>query len=144
MEAKAQIPSTQEVINGFFQSAAQLDAEAAASFFDEEPDYYIAKSPFMPWTGKRNKRPEVAVALKQLFDAHVPGEESFTIDHLFFDGQEAALFAVASRVVKDTRKKYSAKICMRFTVVDGLITRFLILEDSREIEKAFNKDTGYC
>ena len=144
MEATAPVPSTQDVINGFFQSAGRLDAAAAASFFAEAPDYYIAESPHMPWTGKRNKRAEVAVALKQLFDAHVPGDENFDIDHIFFDGQEAALFAVASRVVKDTKTRYSAKICMRFTVVDGMITRFLILEDSREIEKAFNKDTGGC
>jgi len=29
---------------------------------------------------------------------------------------------------------------MRFTIENGLITKFLMLEDSRQIEKAFTKE----
>jgi ketosteroid isomerase-like protein len=140
MDNTTQVSSTQEVINGFFESAGQLNERSTASFFSETPDFYIAESPFMPWTGKRSKREEVEKALKLLFEAHVPGQESFDIDHVFIDGEQAAIFAVANRLVQETGKKYAANIAMRFTIVAGKITRLLILEDTRKIEKAFSSE----
>ncbi|MCQ6957008.1 hypothetical protein NPE20_03530 [Mucilaginibacter sp. JC4] len=71
-----------------------------------------------------------------LFEAYLPGQESIDTDHLFIAGQQAALFTVVNRLAKETRKKYNFDICMRFSIYDCLITRFLIIEDTREIVKA--------
>jgi ketosteroid isomerase-like protein len=137
MELSQQGQETQNILNGFFQSVGQKDPEAVALFFAEDVNFYIAESRYMPWTGKRSKRSEVAEALHLLFDAHEDGEDQFDIDHLFIDGQEAAVFGHAGRKVKATGKKFFAPVCQRFTIKNGLITRFLMLEDAHAIEEAF-------
>jgi ketosteroid isomerase-like protein len=62
------------------------------------------------------------------------------MDHTFIDGKEAAVFGKAGRTVTKTGKKFKEPFCMRFTIENGLITKFLMLEDSHQIEKAFTKD----
>ena len=137
MEKLSQQQETQQVLDGYFRNVNEKDAEGVASYFAEEIDWYIFESQLMPWTGRRTKKTEVAPLLRQLFDAHAAGEDQFEIDHLFIDGNEAAVFGMAGRRVKATGKKFSAHFCMRFTIQNGLIIRFLMLEDSHEIEKAF-------
>lgn len=137
METSFQGTSTQDTINKFFQAVGSLDPDLASFVFAEHVDFYIAESKLMPWTGKRTTRFEVSQALKLLFAAHVDGEERFDLDHIFIDGSQAAVFGLAGRLVKSTGKRFTARFCMRFTVENELITRFLMLEDSREIEKAF-------
>jgi hypothetical protein len=53
MSNTASVPTTQDVVNGFFQSAGKLDETATASYFSEKPDFYITSSPLMPWKGRR-------------------------------------------------------------------------------------------
>ena len=67
-------------------------------------------------------------------------EDDFEMDHTFIDGKEAAVFGKAGRTVTETGKKFKEPFCMRFTIENGLITKFLMLEDSHQIEKAFTKD----
>ncbi len=62
------------------------------------------------------------------------------MDHTFIDGTEAAVFGKAGRTVKATGKKFKEPFCMRFTVENGLITRFMMLEDSHRIENAFKEE----
>ena len=94
----------------------------------------------MPWTGKKNGRKEVIWALQQLISAHNIAEDDFEMDHTFIDGKEAAVFGKAGRTAKETGKKFKEPFCMRFTIENGLITKFLMLEDSHQIEKVFTKE----
>jgi len=132
--------ATQEVLDGFFQGTSQNAPEVIARYLAEDVDFYIAESPYMPWTGKKNSRNEVIVALRQLTSAHNTAEDDFEMDHIFIDGKEAAVFGKAGRTVIETGKKFKEPFCMRFTIENGLITKFLMLEDSRQIEKAFTKE----
>jgi len=132
--------ATQEVLDGFFQGTSQNAPEVIARYLAEDVDFYIAASPYMPWTGKKNSRNEVIVALRQLTSAHNTAEDDFEMDHIFIDGKEAAVFGKAGRTVIETGKKFKEPFCMRFTIENGLITKFLMLEDSRQIEKAFTKE----
>ncbi|MDB5022656.1 MAG: nuclear transport factor 2 family protein [Mucilaginibacter sp.] len=140
MEQSKESQETQQVLSGFFQSTAQNDPEAIAQYLAEDVAFYIAESPFMPWTGKKAGKQEVITALRQLTDAHNTAEDDFEMEHTFIDGTEAAVFGKAGRTVKATGKKFKEFFVMRFTISDGLITRFLMLEDSHEIEKAFKAD----
>jgi ketosteroid isomerase-like protein len=137
METITQSQQTQNILNAYFQSVGQKDAEGIASFFSEKIDWYIAESDLMPWTGRRSNRSEVVNGLRLLFDAHVDGEEQFELDHIFIDNNQAAVFGIAGRQVKATGKSFSTNFCMRFTIENGLISKFLMLEDTRKIEKAF-------
>jgi ketosteroid isomerase-like protein len=140
MKDSKQSQETQQVLNGFFQGTAQNDPEIIAQYIAENVDFYIAESPYMPWTGKKASKQEVVNALKQLTAAHNTAEDDFEMDHTFIDGKEAAVFGKAGRTVKATGKKFKEPFCMRFTVENGLIKRFLMLEDSHQIEKAFKED----
>jgi ketosteroid isomerase-like protein len=139
MELSTQSQKTQQVLNGFFQGTASNDTEAIAVFLAEDIDFYIAESPYMPWTGKKNGKQQVITALQQLISAHHTAEDDFEMDHIFIDDTEAAVFGKAGRTVKATGKKFKEPFVMRFTVKDGLITKLLMLEDSHQIEKAFIK-----
>jgi ketosteroid isomerase-like protein len=138
MELSKEGQETEGVIHSFFQRSAQADAEAVAELYAEEVDFYIAESEYMPWTGRRINRKEVLEALHLLFDTFVTGEEDSEIDHIFIDEKEAAIFGLSGRTVKATGKKFKEPFCMRFTIENGFITKFLMLEDSRQIEKAFD------
>lgn len=140
MEQSKETQETQQTINGFFQGTAQNDPEATARYMAEDITFYIAESPYMPWTGKKNGKQEVITALKQLIAAHNVAEDDFEMDHTFIDGKEAAVFGKAGRTVKATGKKFKQPFCMRFTIKNGLITNLLMLEDSHQIEKAFMQD----
>jgi ketosteroid isomerase-like protein len=140
MQQSKEGQETEQVLNGFFQGTAQNDPESIAQYIAGDVDFYIAESPYMPWTGKKAGKQEVLNALKQLTAAHNTAEDDFETDHIFIDGKEAAVFGKAGRTVKATGKKFKEPFCMRFTVENGLITRFLMLEDSHQIEKAFKED----
>lgn len=137
MELSNEGLETQRVLNGFFEGSAKNDPEAIARYFADDAAFYIAESPYMPWTGKKNGRREVINALRQLIEAHHIAEDDFEMDHVFIDGTEAAVFGKAGRRVKATGKKFKEPFVMRFSVTNGLITKFLMLEDSHQIEKAF-------
>ena len=92
MQLSKESQETQEVLNGFFQGSSQNDPEAIAGYLAEDVDFYIAESPYMPWTGKKNGRNEVIVALRQLISAHNTAEDDFEMDHIFIDGKEAAVW----------------------------------------------------
>jgi ketosteroid isomerase-like protein len=140
MQLSKESQETQEVLSGFFQGTSQNDPEVIARYLAEDVDFYIAESPYMPWTGKKKSRKEVILALHQLTSAHNTVEDDFEMDHTFIDGKEAAVFGKAGRTVNETGKKFKEPFCMRFTIENGLITKFLMLEDSHQIEKAFTKD----
>ena len=140
MQLSKESQETQAVLDGFFQGTSQNAPEVIARYLAEDVDFYIAPSPYMPWTGKKNSRNEVIVALRQLINAHNTAEDDFEMDHIFIDGKEAAVFGKAGRTVIETGKKFKEPFCMRFMIENGLITKFLMLENSRQMEKAFTKE----
>jgi hypothetical protein len=63
----------------------------------------------------------------------------FLLDILHLYSTIVSVFGTASRVVKKTGKRFTAPFCQRFTVENSLITKFMMYEDTRLIEKAFVK-----
>jgi len=139
MEQSTPSQETQQVLGGFFQGTGNNDPDAIAKYLADDIDFYIAESPYMPWTGHKKGKQEVITALKQLIAAHHTAEDDFEMDRTFIDGTEAAVFGKAGRTVKATGKKFKEPFVMRFTIINGLITKLLMLEDSHQIEKAFIK-----
>jgi ketosteroid isomerase-like protein len=125
------------ILNDFFQHVSDKNVEAVLSFFTDNVEWYIPKSDLLPWTGRLTTKVEIAKTFQLLFDAHVDGEDQLEIDKIFIDGNEAAVFGKASRVAKKTGKRFTTLFSQKFTIVDGKITNFLMLEDTPEIEKAF-------
>ncbi|WBV57828.1 hypothetical protein PFY10_05130 [Chryseobacterium daecheongense] len=137
MELYRENKETQQVLDGFFGATAKNSPLEVIQYMDENVDFYIAESPHMPWTGMKKGKKAVLKALEQLIDAHDTTKDNFEMNHIFIDGSEAAVFGKAGRTVKGTGKAFKENFCMKFTIHDGLITKFLMLEDSHLIEKAF-------
>lgn len=127
----------QDILAAYYQSVGEKNPKAIASFFADDIDWYIPKSTLLPWTGRRSSKSEIIETLQILFDAFIDGEDQFEAGHMFIDGDHAAVFGTASRVAKITGKRFTTAFCQRFTFSDGKITHFLMLEDTPEIEKAF-------
>lgn len=128
---------TQDVLNLFYKNIDQKDGEAIVSMLTDDIDWYIVRSEKLPWTGRWDKKAEIAKILELLFNAHVDGKDQLEMDHNFIDGNEAAVFGKISRQVSATGKIFMATFCQRFTIKEGKIARFLMLEDTPEILKAF-------
>jgi ketosteroid isomerase-like protein len=128
---------TQEILNSFFQYVSEKNIDGITSMLADNIDWYIVKSEQLPWTGRLTDKSQVGKAMELLFDAHVDETGQLEMDHVFIDGTEAAVFGQISRKVKITGKTFTANFCQRFTVKEGRITRFLMLEDAQEILKAF-------
>jgi ketosteroid isomerase-like protein len=137
MEKGLENQAVKLTLNDFYQNVGAKNATIIAAFFADDIDWYIPQSALLPWTGKLTKKTEIAEKLQLLFDAHVDGEDQIEIDHMFIDAGEAAVFGKASRITKKTGKRFTTPFCQRFTFLNGKITKFLMLEDTLEIEKAF-------
>jgi ketosteroid isomerase-like protein len=129
--------NTQAVLNSFYQNAGEKNAEGMVALCADQIDWYIAQSDFLPWTGKQKSKSGIADALTLLFNVHVDSEDQFEPGQIFNDGPEAAVFGFASRVAKATGKRYSIQFSQRFTIIDGKILKFLMLEDTPQVENAF-------
>lgn len=137
MDTQTKSEETQEILNDFFQLVGQRDTKAIVKYFADTTDFYISKSPILGWTGRQTTPEGVGKAMQMLFDTHVPDKDKFEMDRIFIDGEEAAVFGTVSRMVYMTTKTFEAPFTMRFSFKNGLITKLLMLEDSRKIEEAF-------
>jgi len=137
METISKETETRNALQAFFQNLGERNTEGAIKHFSEPTFFYITKSAMLPWTGVRLDRAGVKEALEQLSNAHVPGQDKFEMDHIFVDEQDAAVFGTVSRVAAMSGRRFSSPFSMRFTFQDGLITRLLMLEETRKIEDAF-------
>lgn len=128
---------TQDVLDQFYGYVAEKNSENIVAMLAENVDWYIVKTEEFPWSGRLKTKLEIATALNLLFDAHVDGHDQLTMDHIFVDGADAAVFGIISRKVKQTGKVFTTTFCQRFTIKGGKITKFLMLEDLPEILKAY-------
>lgn len=137
METKNINNQSQEVLNQFYEYVSKKNSKAIVDMLAEDVDWYIVKTEEFPWTGRLKAKVEIITALNLLFDAHVDGHDQLTMDHVFIDGYDAAVFGIISRKVKQTGKVFTTTFCQRFTIKRGKITKFLMLEDLPEILKAY-------
>ena len=59
MKKITQSQETQQVLGGFFQGTSNNDPGAIVKYLSDDIDFYIAESPYMPWTGKKRGKEEV-------------------------------------------------------------------------------------
>ncbi|SIP97241.1 hypothetical protein SAMN05421821_101301 [Mucilaginibacter lappiensis] len=137
MNLEADKHETLAVLNSFYINVDEKNAEGIASLCADDIDWLIPVSEVLPWTGQLNNRVDIAKALTLLFDAHMDSEEQVEPGYVFVEGSEAAVFGVMIRIPFATGKTFTNQFCQRFTVKNGKITKFLMLEDVHEVERSF-------
>ncbi|MFP3591137.1 nuclear transport factor 2 family protein [Chryseobacterium sp. SIMBA_038] len=128
---------TKQTAEKFFEYVGSKDPEKISSIISEKVDWYIFESKYMPWTGHRTKRAEVAELFKTLFTYFVEGSDKFEAQSFLLRGNEVAVFGFVERTVKKTGKHFKMPFAMHMTIKDQLISQFAMYEETLIIEKAF-------
>lgn len=128
---------TKQTADKFFEYIGAKNPEKIASMVSENVDWYIFESKYMPWTGHRSKREEVAALFKTLFSYFIDGSEKLEAQSFLLRGNEVAVFGTIERTVKKTGKHFKMPLAIHITVENNLISKFSLYEETLIIEKAF-------
>lgn len=139
--AQSQINSDQETNTRqkgekFFGYIETKNPEKIASMVSENVDWYIFESNYMPWTGHRHKREEIAALFKTLFSYFIDGSEKLEAKSFMIQGNEVAVFGTIERTVKKTGKHFKMPLAIHLTVENNLISKLSLYEETLIIEKA--------
>jgi len=126
---------TKQTVEKFFGYVEAKNPEKIASMVSENVDWYIFESKYMPWTGHRSKREEIAVLFKTLFSYFVDGSEKLEAQSFLLRGNEVAVFGFVERTVKKNGKHFKMPLAIHLTVENNLISKFSLYEETLIIEK---------
>lgn len=127
---------TKQRVEKFFEYVGAKDPDKIASMVSEKVDWYIFESKYMPWTGHRSKREEVAALFKILFSYFIDGSEKLVAHSFLVRGNQVAVFGTVERTVKKTGKHFKMPLAIHLTVENNLISKFYLYEETLIIEKA--------
>lgn len=131
---------TKEITNAFFQRLGAQDAEGIGALFAEEIDWFVQGDPKLTsWVGPRSSKSEVPSYFHALWNALVPGKSAVKIETVVVDGCEAVVFAEFDHVAAPTGRPFHTDVAMRLTVIDGVITRMHLFEDTAAVATAFTR-----
>ncbi|MCK2242259.1 MULTISPECIES: nuclear transport factor 2 family protein [unclassified Crossiella] len=131
---------TRAVIEEFLTRVVAGDPDRIAELFADEVDWQLNwpadGHPAVPWIRPRRTRSDVADHFREIAEAHTPGIPPSRAPEILVDGADAVLFAEISQIAKATGRAYTALCALRFTVRDGVITRYHVYEDSLSVAVA--------
>lgn len=119
----------QEVVEEYYSNIALKNYEATMLLFADQVDWRIpGNEKVAPWVKYRKNREEVREFFKDLVE-YVEGV-SFEVTGKFYDGNQAVVTGHLVTRIRATDKLFESDFTVQFTVENGLITRYLMLEDS--------------
>jgi uncharacterized protein len=122
------------IANGDPEKIAQLYADVVDWLLDwPEGDY----AQTVPWIRRRSTRAGVADHYRLINEHHVPQESAARVHAVLVDGPDAVVLGELVNTAKPTGRRYVAAFALHLTVVDGLITRHHVYEDSLAVARAF-------
>lgn len=125
---------TLNTVHALLSAMGQRDLESITNLFAEKPDWFIpGDERLVPWLGIRRSREEVKDFFLQLWSATEP--LSAQIDHLFVDGNQAAVIGTFSSKMLPTGKVVDSLFHIHLTVEGDLITRYRLLEDTLAVSR---------
>lgn len=127
---------TKQTVDKFFEYVGAKNPDKIASMVAENVDWYIFESKYMPWTGHRSKRAEIAELFKTLFSYFIDGSEKLDAQSFLLQGNEVAVFGTIERTVKKTGKHFKMPLAIHITVENNLVSKFSLYEETLIIEKA--------
>ena len=135
------VPSTRQVVEDLFTHLAAGDAARAASLYADDidwaidwPDGPVAEA--VPWIRHRSDRAAVAQHYADIGAGNRPDTEPTSVDAVLVEGEHAVVLGVLRNVVVATGVPYRARFALHLTVVDGMITRHHVYEDSLAVAMA--------
>lgn len=112
-------------------------AELYAEEVDWQFDWPVVPFETVPWIRPRSTRADVADHHRTLAAHCVPGQGSASVTRILVEGADAVVMGETSQTVRATGKRFTTRFALHLTVVDGLITRHHVYEDSLAVAEAF-------
>ncbi|GAA5046045.1 nuclear transport factor 2 family protein [Nocardia callitridis] len=137
--------STRAVAAEFLRLVGAGDPDAVATLFADTVDWKLNwpedehGRTATPWIIHRSTRADVADNFRALTTFHERIDTE--LERVLFDGAHAVVLGVIRQTAQPTGRAYRARFALHLTVVDGLITRYHIYEDSLAIAQAFAPGT---
>ncbi|WP_394843116.1 nuclear transport factor 2 family protein [Pendulispora brunnea] len=127
--------NTRAIVECFFERLLAGAVQDVAALVSDPVDWYIpGNEAVAPWVGRRSRRHEVEAMYELLLRNIEPVR--FAMHDIVVEGNVAvASGEFASRMLA-TGKVYESLFFAHFTVVDGAIVRYRLLEDTHGLVRA--------
>lgn len=124
--------ATRALVAEFFRRMGAREPESIAALFSTEVDWFIPGDPAVaPWVGRRGTRATVVEFYRMLFAAVAP--LTVELRHLLVDGEVAVATGEFSSRMNATDRVLESLFSIDFTVHDGQIVRYRLMEDSHAV-----------
>lgn len=124
----------QQLVQTYLQSLGQRNLNAIMNCFAEQVEWNIpGDREIASWTGKRSTKAEIKEFFTTLWENTVP--LSAEVDLLLADEENVVVTGVfASKMVK-TGKTITSPFSIRIGFKNGLITKYILMEDSYQLSQ---------
>lgn len=130
--------TTENVVNKYYTHLLKKEFHEVINLFAEKVTWRIpGNAERAPWIKDRNSKAEVSEFFKELY-SYLEGV-SFTINDQFFLGNKAVVTGHLVSRILSTGKLFDSHFTAQFTVENGLITDYLMLEDSYQLVETLKK-----
>jgi ketosteroid isomerase-like protein len=135
--------NTRQTVDELLRRIAAGDPERIAHLFADEVDWKLDwpdgdYTRTVPWIRHRSTRADAADNFREIGEHHVPGESDARVHAVLVDGADAVVLGEIAHTAKPTGRSYVAAFALHVTVVDGLVSRYHIYEDSLAVAQAFD------
>jgi pimeloyl-ACP methyl ester carboxylesterase/ketosteroid isomerase-like protein len=128
--------SAAATVQAYFTAFASGDIEGTLALMTEDVVWHVAGSTDVSTVGLLRGRARVRNWLTSFPESFIP--RVFAIDRLFENSDVVIAFGRFRHTVRATGRTVGSNLAIRFTVHDGLIARYQILEDSLLLSRAFD------
>ncbi len=127
--------TTENVVSKYYTHLLEKDFDEIINLFADKVTWRIpGNAEQAPWIKDRNNKTEVKAFYMELY-SHVEAV-SFTINEQFVKGEKAVVTGHLVSRILNTGKLFDSHFTAQFTVENGLITNYLMLEDSYHLVEA--------
>lgn len=127
-----------DVVLRYYSALSEHNIEKIIEMFPEHTDWHVPGNKFLaPWLGTRTTRDQVREFFELLW--HSTETVSATIDHIaVVENVVISSGSFATRMLK-TQKVYKSLFFTEITIVEGLIVKYKLLEDTYGLVMALGK-----
>lgn len=123
------------VVKDYFQKFLSGEKEAALELLDGDISWTVRGSENVPTVGSRSGKKEVEEFFEKFQSTFEP--KQFNINHYFGKGNLVFAIGNFTHYIKANQRYVSSDWLIEFSVIDGKITSYKILEDSYALYLAF-------
>ncbi|MGY2063844.1 nuclear transport factor 2 family protein, partial [Nocardia gipuzkoensis] len=139
------VSGTRAVVEELLQRIGVGDPEEIAEMYAPQSDWRLDWPEgehgrvATPWIRHRGSREDVAEHFREIGRHHVPEEVGTVVERILVDGPDAVVLGEIRQTARPTGRAYRSRFALHLTVVDGLITRHHVYEDSLAVAQAFDE-----